>query len=89
MTQTIHLHRSKPLTTLLADLLQTEVPPQIRAKLAGLRSDGKRGKGRRSCREIGATLVSRNAADLSRIAKVFPVDFVPLTHLSTVAERYP
>jgi predicted nucleic acid-binding protein len=31
----------------------------------------------RSCREIGATLVSRNAADLSRIAKVFPVDFVP------------
>ena len=31
----------------------------------------------RSCREIGATLVSRNAADLSRIAKVFPVDVVP------------
>jgi predicted nucleic acid-binding protein len=31
----------------------------------------------RSCREIGATLVSRNAADLLRIAKVFHVDFVP------------
>jgi len=31
----------------------------------------------RSCREIGATLVSRNAADLSRIAKVFHFDFVP------------
>ena len=31
----------------------------------------------RSCREIGATLVSRNAADLSRIAKVFAFDFVP------------
>jgi predicted nucleic acid-binding protein len=31
----------------------------------------------RSCREIGATLVSRNAADLSRIVKVFPFDFVP------------
>jgi predicted nucleic acid-binding protein len=30
----------------------------------------------RSCREIGATLVSRNAADLSRIAKVFSFDFV-------------
>lgn len=30
-----------------------------------------------SCREIGATLVSRNATDLSRIAKVFPFDFVP------------
>ena len=30
----------------------------------------------RSCREIGATLVSRNAADLSRIAKVFGFDFV-------------
>jgi predicted nucleic acid-binding protein len=29
-----------------------------------------------SCREIGATLVSRNAADLSRIAKVFSFDFV-------------
>ena len=31
----------------------------------------------RSCREIGATLVSRNAADLSRIAKVFAFDFAP------------
>ncbi len=31
----------------------------------------------RSCREIGATLVSRNATDLSRIAKVFAFDFVP------------
>jgi predicted nucleic acid-binding protein len=31
----------------------------------------------RSCREIGATLVSRNATDLSRIAKVFSFDFVP------------
>ena len=31
----------------------------------------------RSCREIGATLVSRNSADLSRIAKVFSFDFVP------------
>lgn len=30
----------------------------------------------RSCREIGATLVSRNATDLSRIAKVFAFDFV-------------
>lgn len=30
----------------------------------------------RSCREIGATLVSRNAADLSRIGKVFTFDFV-------------
>ena len=30
----------------------------------------------RSCREIGATLVSRNSADLSRIAKVFSFDFV-------------
>jgi predicted nucleic acid-binding protein len=29
----------------------------------------------RSCREIGATLVSRNSADLSRIAKVFSFDF--------------
>jgi len=29
----------------------------------------------RSCREIGATLVSRNSADLSRIVKVFPFDF--------------
>jgi len=31
----------------------------------------------RSCRDIGATLVSRYAADLSRIAKVFAFDFVP------------
>jgi predicted nucleic acid-binding protein len=31
----------------------------------------------RSCREIGATLVSRNATDLSRIAKVFSFDFAP------------
>ena len=31
----------------------------------------------RSCREIRATLVSRNVADLSRIAKVFAFDFVP------------
>jgi predicted nucleic acid-binding protein len=30
----------------------------------------------RSCREVGATLVSRNSADLSRIAKVFSFDFV-------------
>jgi predicted nucleic acid-binding protein len=30
----------------------------------------------RSCREVGATLVSRNAADLSRIARVFSFDFV-------------
>ncbi len=30
----------------------------------------------RSCREIGATLVSRNSSDLSRIAKVFSFDFV-------------
>jgi predicted nucleic acid-binding protein len=30
----------------------------------------------RSCREIGATLVSRNSADLSRIANVFSFDFV-------------
>jgi predicted nucleic acid-binding protein len=30
----------------------------------------------RSCREIGATLVSRNSTDLSRIAKVFSLDFV-------------
>jgi predicted nucleic acid-binding protein len=30
----------------------------------------------RSCRDIGATLVSRNVADLSRIAKVFSFDFV-------------
>ena len=31
----------------------------------------------RSCRDIGATLVSRNGTDLSRIAKVFHFDFVP------------
>ena len=30
----------------------------------------------RSCREIGATLVSRNSTDLSRIAKMFSFDFV-------------
>lgn len=30
----------------------------------------------RSCRDIGATLVSRNSADLSRIARVFSFDFV-------------
>ena len=30
----------------------------------------------RSCRDSGATLVSRNATDLSRIAKVFAFDFV-------------
>lgn len=30
----------------------------------------------RSCREIGATLVSRNSANLSRIASVFSFDFV-------------
>jgi predicted nucleic acid-binding protein len=29
-----------------------------------------------SCREMGAILVSRNAVDLSRIAKVFAFDFV-------------
>jgi predicted nucleic acid-binding protein len=29
-----------------------------------------------SCRELGAALVSRNSADLSRIAKVFSFDFV-------------
>jgi len=31
----------------------------------------------RSCREVGAILISRNATDLSRIAKVFAFDFVP------------
>ena len=31
----------------------------------------------RSCRDMGATLVSRNSADLSRIAEVFAFDFVP------------
>jgi predicted nucleic acid-binding protein len=31
----------------------------------------------RSCREIGAVLVSRNATDLSRIARVFAFEFVP------------
>jgi predicted nucleic acid-binding protein len=30
----------------------------------------------RSCREAGATLVSRNVADLSRIARTFSFDFV-------------
>jgi hypothetical protein len=29
-----------------------------------------------SCREIGATFVSRNSTDLSRIARVFAFDFV-------------
>jgi predicted nucleic acid-binding protein len=29
-----------------------------------------------SCREVGAILVSRNAADLSRIARIFAFDFV-------------
>jgi hypothetical protein len=29
-----------------------------------------------SCREIGATLVSRNVSDLSRIAKVFRFEFI-------------
>lgn len=31
----------------------------------------------RSCREIGATLVSRNATDLSRIARILAFDYVP------------
>ena len=31
----------------------------------------------RSCREMGAILVSRNVSDLSRIGKVFAFDFVP------------
>ena len=31
----------------------------------------------RSCRDVGATLVSRNSADLSRIANVFSFDFIP------------
>ena len=31
----------------------------------------------RSCREMGAILVSRNSSDLSRIGKVFAFDFVP------------
>ena len=30
----------------------------------------------RSCRELGATLVSRHSADLSPIAKLFSFDFV-------------
>ena len=30
----------------------------------------------RSCRDIGAILVSRNSTDLSRFAKVFAFDFV-------------
>jgi predicted nucleic acid-binding protein len=30
----------------------------------------------RSCREVGATLVSRNTDDLTRIARVFPFSFV-------------
>lgn len=37
----------------------------------------------RSCREAGATLVSRNVTDLSRIARVFAFDFVaPYPHQS-------
>jgi predicted nucleic acid-binding protein len=31
----------------------------------------------RSCREVDAILVSRNATDLARIAKIFPFEFVP------------
>jgi predicted nucleic acid-binding protein len=31
----------------------------------------------RSCREMGATLVSRNSSDLSRIARVFSFEFLP------------
>jgi predicted nucleic acid-binding protein len=31
----------------------------------------------RSCREIGATLISRNPTDLSRIARIFAFDFAP------------
>jgi predicted nucleic acid-binding protein len=31
----------------------------------------------RSCRELGATLISRNASDLKRISKVFAFDFLP------------
>lgn len=31
----------------------------------------------RSCRDLGAVLISRNATDLSRIASVFAFDFVP------------
>lgn len=31
----------------------------------------------RSCRELGATLVSRNTTDLSRIASVFSFEFIP------------
>jgi hypothetical protein len=31
----------------------------------------------RSCREMGAILISRNATDLSKIANVFAFDFVP------------
>jgi predicted nucleic acid-binding protein len=30
----------------------------------------------RSCRELGATLMSRNSTDLSRIAMVFSFEFV-------------
>lgn len=30
----------------------------------------------RTCREIGATLVSRNSTDLSRIARMFSFDFI-------------
>jgi predicted nucleic acid-binding protein len=31
----------------------------------------------RSCRELGAILISRNATDLSRIARIFAFDFAP------------
>jgi len=31
----------------------------------------------RSCRDIGATLISRNSADLKRIGRIFSFDFVP------------
>jgi predicted nucleic acid-binding protein len=41
----------------------------------------------RSCREMGAILISRNATDLSRIAKVFAFDFVPPYPPSAVAEH--
>jgi predicted nucleic acid-binding protein len=30
----------------------------------------------RSCRDIGATLISRNAADLNRIARIFSFDYI-------------
>jgi hypothetical protein len=40
------LRKSKPLTALLAQLLACEVPEPMRRKLAGLRADGARKKGR-------------------------------------------